>query len=60
MLQLKKISTGEYVTSDGKITVEKDGGYWYASDTKTGQSVVDAERTLREIKASLEGYIANK
>ena len=60
MLQLKKISTGEYVTSDGKITVEKDGNYWYASDTKTGQSVVDSERTLREIKASLEGYLANK
>lgn len=60
MLQLKKINTGEYVTSDGKITVEKDGGYWYACDTKTGQSVVDSERTLREIKESLEGYLANR
>lgn len=60
MITIKKISAGEYVTSDGKITIEKDGGYWYASDTKTGQSVVDSERTLREIKASLEGYLANR
>lgn len=52
-MKIEKIRTGEYVTSDGKITIEKDGGYWYAYDTKTGQSVVDSERTLREIKASL-------
>lgn len=56
MLNLKKISGG-YTTNDGKITVEKDGGFWYAFDTKTGQSVVDCERTLREVKESLEGYL---
>lgn len=60
MLNLKKIKAGEYITTDGKITVEKDDGYWYAFDTKTGQSVVDSERTLREIKDSLEGYLANR
>lgn len=60
MLQLKKIRSGEYVTSDGKITVVKDDGYWYAEDTKTGQSVVDCERTLREIKDTLEGYLSNR
>lgn len=60
MLQLKKFRSGEYVTSDGKISVEKDDGYWYASDIKTGQSVVDSERTLREIKETLEGYLARR
>ena len=53
---LKKVKAGYYVTTDGKIAVEKDGGFWYAYDIKTGQSVVDCERTLSEIKLSLSGY----
>ena len=54
---LKKVKAGYYVTLDGKIAVEKDGGFWYAYDVKTGQSVVDFERTLSEIKLTLAGYI---
>lgn len=44
-----------YVTDDGKITVVKDTetGFWYAEDTKTGQSVVDCEKNLYQIKCSL-------
>ncbi len=57
MLQLKKIKAGVYVTPDGKIKVSKEFGYWYADDVKTGQSVVDSERTLWEIKYTLEGYL---
>lgn len=57
MLQLKKIKAGKYVTTDGKFEISKDFGYWFAVDTKTGQSVVDSERTLWEIKSSLQGYL---
>ena len=54
MMKLTKIKSGKY-TING-IIVEKDGLYWYAYDEKTGQSVVDSERTLCEIKSSLESY----
>ena len=54
-MTLKKIKAGMYETVDGKITIYKDSetGKWYADDTKTGDSVVDCEDTLREIKWSL-------
>ena len=63
MLKLKKIGKSEYATEDGKIIVEKDyievSPYyaWFAYDVKSGQSVVDCEFTLREIKERLEGYL---
>lgn len=57
MLKVKKIRTGEYSTIDGKYTIENWEGFWYACDAVTGQSVVDSERTMREIKEALSGYI---
>ena len=59
MLKLKKIRSGEYSTIDGRYTIESCDGFWYACDAVTGQSVVDSERTMREIKESLSGYIEN-
>lgn len=55
MMKLTKIKSGKYTVNG--IIVEKDGNYWYAYDEKTGQSVVDSERTLSEIKSTLEGYL---
>lgn len=57
MLKVKKIRTGEYRTIDGRYIIESCGGFWYAYDAVTGQSVVDSERTMWEIKESLSGYI---
>lgn len=54
MLKLTKIKGGKY-TINGVI-IEKYNNLWYAYDEKTGQSVVDCERTLAEIKNSLNGY----
>ena len=56
-LKLKKVKTGKYTTTDGKYEIEKSDGFWYAVDTKTGQSVVDCENSLSAIKDSLESYI---
>lgn len=55
MMKLEKIKGGKY-TING-IIIEKDSGFWYAYDEKTGQSVVDSERTLSEIKTTLNGYL---
>lgn len=54
-MKLKKIKTGYYVTTDGKIYIEKDRetGFWYACDTKTHDCVTECERTLWEIKFKL-------
>ena len=60
MLKLVKVRAGEYLTEDGTITVEEDGGYWYAADVETSQSVVDSQRTLSEIKKSLEWYLSRR
>ena len=60
MLKLVKVRAGEYLTEDGTITVEKDGGCWYAADVETSQSVVDSQRTLSEIKKSLEWYLSRR
>lgn len=54
MMKLEKIKGGKYTVNG--IIIEKDNGFWYAYDEKTGQSVVDSERTLSEIKCTLEGY----
>lgn len=54
MMKLEKIKGGKYTTNG--IIIEKDGGFWYAYDEKSGQSVVDCERTLNEIKTTLNGY----
>lgn len=59
-LVLKKTSAGHYMTADGKYEVEKYDGFWYAVDTKTGQSVVDCENSLSAIKDSLESYIKSQ
>ena len=59
-LDLKKTSAGHYKTADGKYEVEKSDGFWYAVDTKTGQSVVDCENSLSAIKDSLESYIKSQ
>ena len=56
-LKLKKVKTGKYTTTDGNYEIEKSDGFWYAVDTKTGQSVVDCENSLSAIKDSLESYI---
>jgi hypothetical protein len=56
-MKLKKIQSGYYKTLDGRFTIEKCDGFWYATDDKTGQSVVDCENTFRQIKESLEYYI---
>lgn len=56
-MKLKRIQSGRYITEDGKYTIEKDGCFWYAYDTQTGQSVVDCENTMSHIKESLEGFI---
>jgi len=53
-MKLTKIKAGMYTTQG--IIIEKDGGFWYAYDKKTGQSVVDCENTLSDIKESLAGY----
>lgn len=52
---LNKIKAGMYETDDGKIIVYKDRetGFWYAEDKKTGQSVVDCEKQFYQIKRSL-------
>lgn len=57
MLKLIKEKAGYYKTTDGKIIIEKEDGYWYAYEVETSQSVVDSERTLHEIKYTLEGYL---
>jgi hypothetical protein len=59
-LDLKKVSAGHYKTADGKYEVEKSDGFWYAVDSKTGQSVVDCENSFSQIKDSLESYIKSK
>ena len=59
-LNLKKTSAGHYKTADGKYEIEKSDGFWYAVDTKTGQSVVDCENSLSAIKDSLESYIKSQ
>ena len=58
-MNLKRIKSGFYITEDGKYTIEKDGGFWYAYDTQTGQSVVDCERTFALIKESFARFIAH-
>lgn len=60
MLKLKKIEAGIYVTSDGKYTVEKYDGYWYAADSETGQSVIDCEDSMKDIRDSLESYLSRQ
>ena len=54
-MKLKKIKAGVYETYDGKVTVTFDNetGYWYAEFKTTGQSVVDCEKRLSQIKQSL-------
>ena len=56
-MKLKRLNPGEYITIDWKFMIHTFDGFWFAVDTKTGQSVVDCENTFRQIKESLEAHI---
>ena len=57
-MKLKKIRAGLYTTADGNYTIEKDGRFWYAYNSKTGSSVVDSEDSFRLIRESLEAKLS--
>lgn len=58
-IKMKKIENGRYAIIGTTLIVEKDGNYWYATDTTTLQSVVDCECSRKDIIKSISG-IANK
>lgn len=55
-MEITKVRKGQYLVFDSRfadiivIEYDNDTRMWYAYDSVTGQSVVDCERTLRDIK----------
>lgn len=59
MFKLKRISSGRYAIIGTTIVLEKYDGFWYAFDTFTMESVVDCERTKRELLSSVSSVYHN-
>ena len=56
-MKLKRLKSGNYITSDGRFMFEKYDGFWLAVDVETGQSVVYSEDKFRLIKEALEKHV---
>lgn len=54
---IKKIEKGYYTTLDGLYEITNEFGYWYANKKGECNSCIDSEKTLKDIKMSLESYI---